>query len=106
MAAEPWGPWTEPKPVLTNEQAAPEIACGHQAPVGCLPPQDPLIRPQCLEDVDPGGGGNLYGANIIDQMTRPRPATSRRGAAADVFWNYSTWHAYSVVLARTRVEIE
>ena len=27
------------------------------------------------------------------------------GRAADVFWIYSTWHPYSVVLARTRVAL-
>jgi hypothetical protein len=106
VAPEPWGPWTDANPVLTNEQAAAEIVCGHQAPAGCLPPPNPLIRPACLEAVDPLGGGNLYGANIIDPLTRARRTESGRGAAADVFWNYSTWHPYSVVLARTRVEIE
>ena len=100
-AREAWGPWTEPIPVLTNEQTAQDLVCGHQAPVGCVPPPDPLIRPLCIEAVDPLGGGNLYGANIIDQMTRPAP-----GSSADVFWLYSTWHPYSVVLARTRVELE
>jgi hypothetical protein len=69
--------------------------------VGCIEPPATLIRPQCIEDVDPLGGGNLYGASIIEQMTREHPAE----AAADVFWLYSTWHPYSVVLARTRVEL-
>ena len=73
--------------------------------MGCLPPPDPLIRPQCIENVDPLGGGNLYGANIIDAMTRPVGDAGRR-QAVDVFWNYSTWHPYAVVLARTRVELE
>jgi hypothetical protein len=105
VAREPWGPWSDFQPVLTNEQTAQDLVCGHQAPVGCIPPPDPLIRPGCLEAVDPLGGGNLYGANIIDQMTRVVP-TSSGGFAADVFWLYSTWHPYSVILARTRVETE
>ena len=59
----------------------------------------------CLENADPTGGGNLYGANIIEEMTRT--ATTPDGdPAADVFWLYSTWHPYSVVLVRTRVEVE
>lgn len=102
VARDPWGPWSEPTPVLTNEDTAQDLVCGHQAPVGCLPPPDPLIRPACIEAVDPLGGGNLYGANVIDQLTRP----SAGGRAADVFWLYSTWHPYSVVLARTRVAVE
>jgi hypothetical protein len=101
IAPEPWGPWSEPTPVMTNEQTAQDLVCGHQAPIGCVPPPDPLIRPACIEAVDPLGGGNLYGANIVDQMTRPSGRS-----AADVFWLYSTWHPYSVVLARTRVQID
>jgi hypothetical protein len=106
VAPEPWGPWTDPTPVLTNEQMAQDIVCGKQAPVGCIPPPDPLIRPACLEAVDPLGGGNMYGANIIDVMTREVRAESGRGPAADIFWNVSTWHPYSVVLLRTHIEAE
>jgi hypothetical protein len=105
IAREPWGPWSDASPVLTNEQTAQDLVCGHQAPVGCIEPPAQLIRPACIEAVDPRGGGNLYGANIIDPLTRPRRAAN--GApAADVFWLYSTWHPYSVVLARTRVTVE
>jgi hypothetical protein len=105
VAREAWGPWSDPTPVLTDEQTAQDLVCGHQAPVGCLSPPAPSIRPACIEAVDARGGGSLYGANIIDALTRVRAPTGR-GAAADVFWNYSTWHPYSVVLARTRVEVE
>ena len=86
--------------MLTPEQTAQDLVCGHQAPAGCLPYPDPLIRPDCLEAADPLGGGALYGANIIDAMTRSS------GSGADVFWLYSTWHPYGVVLARTRVQID
>jgi hypothetical protein len=106
FATQPWGPWTDPQPVLTNEQMAQDIVCGKQAPVGCLPPPDPPIRPACLEFVDPLGGGNLYGANIIDVMTRETRASSGHGPAADIFWNVSTWHPYSVVLVKTHIEGE
>jgi hypothetical protein len=100
IAPEPWGPWSDPTPVLTPEQTAQDLVCGHQAPAGCLPYPDPLIRPDCLEAADPRGGGALYGANIIDAMTRSS------GSGVDVFWLYSTWHPYGVVLARTRVQID
>ncbi len=106
FAPEPWGPWTEATPVLTNDQVAQDIVCGKQAPPGCLPTPDPRIRPACLETVDPGGGGNLYGANIIDSLTRASRARNGRGPAADVFWNVSTWHPYSVVLVKTHIEVE
>lgn len=105
VAPEPWGPWSDPVPVLTNDQAAEDIVCGKQAPGGCLPPPTPPIRPACLEVADPAGGGVLYGANIIDSYTREVRSESGRGRAADVFWDVSTWHPYSVVLIKTRVEI-
>ncbi|MGH7790469.1 MAG: hypothetical protein ACRERC_26650 [Candidatus Binatia bacterium] len=103
LAADPWGTWSEPLPVFTNDQAAGDMVCGKQAVPGCLPPPTPPIRPACLEFVDRAGGGYLYGANIIDSYTRDR-STAAGGPAADVFWNVSTWHPYSVVLIKTRIE--
>jgi len=105
VARDPWGPWSDPQPILTIEQAAQDQVCGHRAPEGCLVPPDPLIRPRCLEVVDPRGGGYLYGANIIDQLTRASVAPDG-SVAADVFWLQSAWHPYSVVLQRTRVALE
>ena len=106
FARDPWGPWTEATPILVEEDVAQDMVCGRRAPVGCLPTPDPPIRPACLELVDPHGGGNLYGANIIDPFTRPVRAESGRGQAADVFWNLSTWHPYSVVLVKTHIEFD
>ena len=106
FARDPWGPWTDATPILVEEDVAQDMVCGKRAPVGCLPTPDPPIRPGCLELVDPHGGGNLYGANIIDPFTRRVPAESGRGPAADVFWNLSTWHPYSVVLVKTHIEFD
>jgi hypothetical protein len=106
LAPDPWGPWTDATPVLTEEQVAQDMVCGQRAPAGCLPPPDPPIRPLCIEAVDPRGGGALYGANIIDSLTRRVRAETGRGPAADVFWNLSTWHPYSVVLVRTHIELD
>jgi hypothetical protein len=104
-ARTPWGPWSAPQAIFTDAQAAGDQVCGIRKPVGCLPKPEPRIRPQCLEIADPSGGGNLYGANVIEELTRP--ASGPGGApAADVFWLYSTWHPYSVVLVRTRVALE
>jgi len=100
LAKDPWGPWTDPEPILTRAQDAEDIVCGFHGPPGCLPAPTPLIRPGCLEGVDPGGGGHLYGANIIDAYTRAR------GKSADVFWNVSNWHPYSVILIKTRITPE
>ena len=104
VARDPWGPWSDPQAILTIEQAAQDQVCGHRQPPGCLTPPDPLIRPRCLEVVDPLGGGYLYGASIIDQLTRA--SATPDGTAADVFWLHSAWHPYSVVLMRTRVALE
>ncbi len=106
FASQPWGPWTDPAPILTEEQVAQDMVCGKQVPAGCLPPPTPRIRPACIEAADPHGGGALYGANIIDAMTRPSRADSGRGPAVDLFWNVSTWHPYSVVLVKTHIEAE
>jgi hypothetical protein len=106
FARDAWGPWTDAVPVLTEEQVAQDMVCGKRAPTGCLPPPDPPIRPGCLEVVDPRGGGALYGANIIDQLTRRVRAETGRGRAADVFWNLSTWHPYGVVLIKTHIELD
>ena len=65
----------------------------------------PSARPASKPSI-PHGGGNLYGANIIDAMTRTSRAESGRGPAVDVFWNVSTWHPYSVVLVKTHIEVE
>jgi hypothetical protein len=104
LATQPWGPWTAPQPVLTNDQAAEDLVCGKQSPPGCLPLPTPRIRPACIEAVDRRSGGSLYGANIIDSYTRESRAESGNGPAADVFWNVSTWHPYSVVLIKTHIE--
>ena len=106
FAPDPWGPWSDPpQPILTNDHVAQDLVCGKQAPPGCLPTPDPPIRAACMEFIDPGSGGCLYGANIIDAMTRPaRSATGR--PAADIFWDVSNYHPYGVLLIKTRIEAE
>ena len=107
FAPDPWGPWTDPQPILTREAAAPYMVCDPQGnPSGCLPPPTPIIRPQCLEAVDRAGFGHLYGPNVLDTLTRAASPVRGRGPAADVFWNVSTWHPYGVVLVKTHIERE
>jgi hypothetical protein len=62
----------------------------------------PIAQPGCAghtayEGVNPREYGFLYGANIIEQWTRPA------GGGVDVIWNASTWDPYRVVLLRTRI---
>src|SRR6185295_11662607 len=78
LAPEAWGPWTEPEPILTEEQVAEDFVCGKRAPAGCLPQPTPPVRPACLDFADPSGGGALYGANIIDSLTRVAETSSGR----------------------------
>jgi hypothetical protein len=105
LAPDPWGPWTEPEPVLTPSAMADHLVCtADGSPAGCLPYPDPPIRPDCLEAIDPEGPGRLYGAGVIDVLTRAAGPAVGRGPAADVYWNVSTWHPYAVVLVKTRIE--
>lgn len=106
FADDPWGPWTAAEAILEEEVVAQDMVCGKRAPQGCLSYPDPIIRPGCIEAFDPRAGGTLYGANIIDSLTRSARPRAGRGPAADVFWNLSTWHPYSVVLVRTHIEFE
>ena len=105
VARDPWGPWSEPQAILTDEQAAQDQVCGPRLSAGCLAQPDPRIRPGCIEAVDPDAGGYLYGANVIEELTRAATTPDGR-PAADVFWEHSTWHPYGVVLVRTRVALQ
>jgi hypothetical protein len=45
-----------------------------------------------------GDYGWLYGANIIEEWTRPA------GKGVDVIWIASTWDPYRVIMLRTRIK--
>jgi hypothetical protein len=100
-ADNPWGPWTPPQQVLVGgdpQKSPPEL---QYAPGGMLRHAD-CKRSNCApatnwEGVDPREYGFFYGANIIEQWTRPA------GGGADIIWNASTWNPYRVILLRTRI---
>jgi len=105
LALDPWGPWSDPQPLLTPETMAPRLVCkADGSPAGCLQRPDPPIRPLCLAGLDPEGAGRLYGAAMIDALTHPVTAENGSGPAAAVYWIVSTWNPYAVVLVKTRIE--
>lgn len=100
-ANHPWGPWTPPQDVLVGgdpDKTPPEFQF---APGGIMRHPD-CKQESCAdatdwEGVNPREYGFLYGANIIEEWTRPA------GAGVDLIWNVSTWNPYRVVLVRTRL---
>ena len=100
-ADDPWGPWTPPQDVFVGGNAEKSPPEEQFAPGGILHHPD-CVQPTCAgatksEGVNPREYGILYGANIIEQWTRPA------GSGVDVIWNVSTWDPYRVVLLRTRI---
>jgi hypothetical protein len=101
-ADDPWGPWTPPQDVLVGgdpDKTPPEY---QYAPGGVLRHPD-CVDKSCAphtnwDGVNPREYGFLYGANIIEQWTRPA------GNGVDIIWNASTWDPYRVILLRTRIE--
>jgi prepilin-type processing-associated H-X9-DG protein len=98
-ADDPWGPWSPPTDVIVGgdadqrplaDQYAPGGVLHHPACAGerCQPPSVYMLK---------GDYGWLYGANIIEEWTRPA------GKGVDVIWNASTWDPYRVILLRTRI---
>jgi prepilin-type processing-associated H-X9-DG protein len=99
-ADDPWGPWSPPADVIVGgdaeqrplaDQYAPGGVLHHPACTGerCQPPSVYMMK---------GDYGWLYGANIIEEWTRPA------GNGVDVIWNASTWDPYRVILLRTRIK--
>ena len=101
FADQPWGPWTEPTPLLIAGdrttgnalQFGPGGAIHHGAcaPPGQCLPGEPLWDIAFATDFT----GFLYGANLIPQWTEDR------GATVDIYWNASTFAPYQVVLFKS-----
>jgi hypothetical protein len=99
-ADQPWGPWTPPQDVIIGGDAAHRPLEHQYAPGGVL------HHPACSGSACVGASahqrkgdyGWLYGANIIEEWTRPA------GQGVEVIWNASTWNPYRVVLLKTRIE--
>jgi hypothetical protein len=101
-ADDPWGPWSPAQVVLAGGDPGKSPPEGQYGPGGMLRHPD-CSEPGCApstdwEGVNPREYGFLYGANIIEEWTRPAED------GVDLYWSFSTWNPYRVVLARTRIK--
>ncbi|HEV7716456.1 MAG TPA: hypothetical protein VGO53_12740 [Steroidobacteraceae bacterium] len=133
-ADDPWGPWTPPQDLLVGGFADHRPLENQYAPGGVL------HHPGCTganceapsAQMRKGDYGWFYGANIIEEWTRPvRSAPIGSGAdsggtdsggtvglgaagsgaigggaigsGVEVIWNVSTWNPYRLVLLKTRI---
>lgn len=107
FAEHPWGPWSEPVPVLEAGDpgvAASELSLEYAA--GGILHHNGCVASDCA----PGApawiflaapNGFLYAPNIFDTLTEVR----EQGQAVDIYWNVSTWNPYQVILLRTRLRM-
>ena len=100
-ADHPWGPWSPPQDVLVGGDPN-HAPLEHQYVPGGILRHPACIAANCVahthtNEASPDEYGFLYGANIIEQWTRPA------GDGVDVIWNASTWDPYRVVLIRTHI---
>jgi hypothetical protein len=96
VAAEPWGPWSEPRVLFEPRadhgycefihDADPQRHC----PAGSPNPKDHLIARS--EGVEAYGGE--YGAYVIDAFTKGNV----RDRSTTIYFTMSTWNPYEVVL--------
>jgi len=98
-ADDPWGPWAPPQDLIVGGDPDTHPVADQYGPGGVL------HHPACTGDdcetrsveMPQGDYGWFYGANIIEEWTRPA------GNGVDVIWNASTWDPYRVILLRTRI---
>ena len=96
-ADDPWGPWSPPQDLIVA--GTPGAAGGQYGPGGVLYHQsckgEGCQAPSLQFPADDYGW--FYGANIIEEWTRPA------GDGVDVIWLASTWDPYRVIMLRTRI---
>jgi hypothetical protein len=99
-ADDPWGPWSPPQDLIVGgdpyrlppaDQYGPGGVLHHPACTGAG------CQPRSAQ-IPEGDYGWFYGANIIEEWTRPA------GSGVDVIWLASTWNPYRVIMLRTRLE--
>jgi hypothetical protein len=96
-ADDPWGPWSPPQDLIVA--GTPGAGGGQYGPGGVL------YHPSCKGEgcqapslqFPADDYGWFYGANIIEEWTRPA------GDGVDVVWLASTWDPYRVIMLRTRI---
>jgi len=99
-ADNPWGPWSSPEDLFVGGDPDSRPVEKQYAAGGVL------HHPKCKASgcqqgspsLPPGDYGWLYGANIIEEWTRPS------GNGVDIVWNASTWNPYRVILLRSHLE--
>jgi hypothetical protein len=107
VAPAPWGPWSDPTPLLafddsvTCELVMPSAGCGQTTTNAQAPPQlgDRFwdYWPSKYQNNQFEGGG-FYAPFVLDRYTS---AASGAGRAAIIYWLVSTWNPYEVTLMRT-----
>lgn len=99
-ADDPWGPWSPPQDLIVGGDPYNVSAGDQYGPGGTLHHpscRDPACQPPSAQ-LPKGDYGWFYGANIIEEWTRPA------GDGVDVIWLASTWNPYRVVMLRTRID--
>ncbi len=98
-ADDPWGPWTPPQDLIVGGNPDQRPLADQYTPGGVL------YHPACegegcqkrslqFPEYDYGW---FYGANIIEEWTRPA------GNGVDLIWLASTWDPYRVIMLRTKI---
>jgi hypothetical protein len=97
FAEQPWGPWTSPLPLLNAGDSARDAEPVDQYAPGGVLRHNRCQSSSCAGNDPPqeDNNGVLYGSSIIE------PWTVAREHEADVYWFFSTWNPYQVVLAKT-----
>jgi hypothetical protein len=126
IADHPWGPWTEPAPLLIREVTAQYMGCDDVgAPAygtgewtldtdafmtglwqaSCVKtyrscgPSNPPTSEQALPV------GNLYAPNIIESWTHTVQGDAAYPRSAQIYFNVSTGNPYQVILATARLQL-
>jgi hypothetical protein len=98
-ADDPWGPWSPPRDLIAGGDP------DKMPPEGQYGPGGVFFHPACAGEgcqarslqFVPNDYGWFYGANIIEEWTRPADG------GVDLIWLASTWNPYRVIMLRTKL---
>jgi hypothetical protein len=98
-ADDPWGPWSPPQDLIVGGDPYALPPADQYAPGGAL--HHPACRGAGCQarsaQIPEGDYGWFYGANIIEEWTRPA------AGGVDLIWLASTWNPYRVIMLRTTI---
>jgi hypothetical protein len=107
FAENPWGPWTDPQPLMAAGSGDPKSEPNNQYAEGGLLAHNNCRTDQCAHydpayrlDIGKNNNGVLYAPSIVD------PWTTTSQDATNLYWFVSTWNPYQVVLMRTTLAHE